>query len=114
MLGRESEFETPGRLIGEPRSCLPIRLRSCVAWRVRLLGADKYMRLIAATALYFLIVFGVGFVFGGTRFLARATARRDRSHSLRGTVSSLCNVAGRSMAPKSVVLETTSSGRKKS
>src|SRR6516162_3694861 len=23
MLGREGEFETPGRLIGEPRSCLP-------------------------------------------------------------------------------------------
>ena len=22
MLGRESEFEAPGRLIGEPRSCL--------------------------------------------------------------------------------------------
>ena len=44
-----------------------VRLWSCVAWRVHLLGADKPMRLSAAAAFYFLIVFGVGFVLGPVR-----------------------------------------------
>jgi hypothetical protein len=44
-----------------------VRLRSCLAWRVHLFGAEKSMRLVAAVAFYFLIVFGVGFLLGPVR-----------------------------------------------